>query len=99
MGKVVYVEDEFMVVEDASGHVLINMNGKYENHGHIKKAKTAKMLIRLMKKKRVPNSQYLRGTVLRVSLDDTYKSKVLHKIEKDKNRQYYININKGIKRQ
>ena len=98
MAKVVYTEDEFIVREDDKGFVLINTNGEYKNHGHIKNLKTAKMLIRLMKNKTVPNSDYLRGTVLRVSLDSDYKNKVLHKIEKDRNKQYFININKGIKK-
>lgn len=72
------------------------MNGRYENHGHVKKAKTAKMLIRLMKENKVPNSNYLRETVLRVSLDNKYKTKVKNKMAKDRDKQKYININKGI---
>lgn len=96
MGKVVYVEDEYMVIKDKRGHVLINMNGEYKNHGHLKKAKTAKMVIRLMKRKEVPRSDYLRGTVLRVSLDEKYKAKVRRKIARDENKQHYINVNKGV---
>lgn len=45
----------------------------------------------------VPDSKYLRETVLRISLDDKYKEKVKNKIDKDRNKQQYININKGIK--
>lgn len=98
MANVVYTDGDFVVRECEKGFVLINMNGEYKNHGHIKSLKTAKMLIRLMRNKTVPNSDYLRGTVLRVSLDSDYKNKVLHKIEKDKNKPYFININKGIKK-
>lgn len=98
MGKVVYTKDEYMVIKDKRGHVLINMNGEYKNHGHLKKAKTAKMVIKLMKKRQVPRSDYLRETVLRVSLDEKYKAKVRNKIKRDKNRTYYININKGVVR-
>lgn len=87
-----------MVIKCKRDHVLINMNGRYENHGHVKKAKTAKMLIRLMKENKVPNSNYLRETVLRVSLDNKYKTKVKNKMAKDRDKQKYININKGIVR-
>lgn len=50
-----------------------------------------------MDKKIVPDSSYLRETVLRVSLDNKYKDKVKHKIKKDKDRQVYINVNKGVR--
>lgn len=98
MAKIVYVKDEYVIRETNDGYILINTRGEYENHGHIKKLNTAKSIIWLMKKKTVPRSDYLRGTVLRVSLDRDYKQKVLNKIQKDKEKGFYININKGIKR-
>lgn len=98
MGKAAYIKDEFMVIQCKKDHVLINMNGKYENHGHVKKLKTAKMLIKLMKTNKVPHSAYLRETVLRVSLDESYRNKVLHKIEKDKQNPKFIKVNKGVVR-
>lgn len=96
MGRVVYQEDEYLVVEDKNGHVIINTKGEYRNHGHIKTDNTAKLLIRLMKNKIVPDSNYLRETVLRISLDDDYKNKIRNKIEKDKNKQKYFNPQKGV---
>ena len=81
-----------------SGHVLINSLGKYENHGHIKKLKTCKMLIELMEKEIVPDSDYLRESVLRISLNEKYKEKVRNKIKKDKNKIWYHNPNKGVRR-
>lgn len=85
-----------MVIESKKGHVLINMDGKYENHGHIRKLDTAKMVIKLIKTKKVPDSNYLRQTVLRVSLDEKYKAKVRHKIAKDKDKQPYVKYPKGV---
>jgi hypothetical protein len=48
-----------------------------------------------MREKKVPFSKYLQGSVLRISLDEDYKSKVKRRINKMKNKQKYININKG----
>lgn len=85
----------YKIIQDSRGFVLINTEGEYENHGHLKKKKTCNLLIYLMERKIVPDSKYLRKTVLRVSTDEDYKDKVRRKIEKDQNRRYYINVNKG----
>lgn len=69
----------------------------YEHHGHVKYLNSCKKLLKLMDENIVPDSKYLRETVLRISLDDKYKEKVKNKIDKDRNKQQYININKGIK--
>lgn len=101
MGKLVYTYKEFIVIEDdyrPGWHIIINTLGKYEHHGHVKFLGTCKKFLKLMDKGIVPDSPYLRGTALRVSLNEKYKSKVLHKIEKDKNKPHYINVNKGVKR-
>lgn len=50
----------------------------------------------MMDRQVIPDSSYLRGTVLRISLDDNYKAAVRHKIEKDKQKPKYVNINKGV---
>lgn len=52
----------------------------------------------MMERHIVPDSTYLRGTALRLSLDEKYIDKINIKIEKDKQKQGYININKGIGR-
>lgn len=51
-----------------------------------------------MDKGQVPDSDYLRETVLRISLDTKYRDRVRNKIEKDKNKQLYFNPNKGVRR-
>lgn len=72
------------------------MNGKYEHHGHVKYLGTCKKLIKMMNKKIIPDSNYLRGTVLRISLDKDYKDRIINKIEKDKQKPKFIKINKGL---
>lgn len=101
MGKLVYQFKEYIIIEDdhrRKGHIIINTLGKYENHGHIKHLGTCKKLLNLMDKNIVPDSDYLRGTALRISLDTKYIAKVKNKIEKDSNRQYYFNPNKGLRK-
>ena len=94
----VYQEGQYKVIQDSRGYVLINTEGSYKAHGHIKSLHIAKKVIKMMKKNTVPNSDYLRGTVLRVSTDEAYKDKIRHKISKDKDKLGFININKGLVR-
>lgn len=97
MGRILHRHNEYMVIEeDNKGVVLINTAGVYSNHGHLKSLKAAKMMINLIERRIVPKSDYLKETALRVSLNDKYKTDILNKIEKNKNKQSFININKGI---
>lgn len=101
MGKLVYRHKKYIVIEDdykPGHHIIINTKGKYENHGHVKHLGSCKKLLKLMDKKTVPHSTYLRGTVLRISLDEKYKQTVLHKIEKDSQKPKFIRIQKGLVR-
>ncbi|MDR7856106.1 hypothetical protein [Tissierella sp.] len=100
MGKLVYRFNEYIVIEDdhRKGHIIINTKGKYENHGHVRYLNSCKNLLKLMKRQVVPDSPYLRGTVLRISLDEKYIAKVKNKIDKDKNKQQYFNPQKGVKK-
>lgn len=95
MAKLVYRHNEYIVLEGRRGHTIINTKGNKSNHGHIKYLDTCEMLLKLMDKEIVPDSSYLRQTVLRICRDEKYKQAIRHKIEKDKNRQYYFNPQKG----
>ena len=48
--------------------------------------------------KRVPKSKYLRESARRVTIDKKYIEKIEIKEEKDRNKQHYINVNKGVRR-
>lgn len=101
MGRLVYRHKEYIVIEDdyrTGEHIIINTKGDYENHGHVKYLNTCKRLIHWIGKDIVPNSSYLRESALRLSLDKKYKAKIRHKIEKDKQKPKYVNINKGVRR-
>lgn len=97
MARAVYTTDEYTVVKSKRGHVIVNTKGTFDkNHAHINRLSTCKMVIGLIKKNIVPDSSYLRETVKRLSLDSKYIDKINSKIEKDKNRQYYLNPSKGV---
>ena len=98
MGKVVYTKNEFMVIANRRGHVIINMDGKYHNHGHIRKLSTCKMLIGLIDKKIIPDSNYLRETCLRICLDKKYIKEIENKIDKEKQKPKLIKVNRGVRR-
>ena len=82
----------FKVINCGNYFTIANLKGTYDNHCHVEREKTAKMLVKLMKKKRVPKSDYLRESAKRCTLDLKYIEKINIKIAKDKDRQKYRNI-------
>lgn len=98
MGKLLHQHNNFIIIEEDCGRgvVLINTAGKYENHGHLKTYKTAVMMINFIERRIVPKNDYLRCTALRVATDENYKENIRQKIAKDKNKQSFFNVNKGI---
>ena len=96
MDKVVFCNDDYKIIHNNRNYVLINLKGLWKNHGHFKKDSTCYMLIRFMRNGTVPKSKYLQDAVLRISTDEKYKELVLLKQAKNKDRQFYRNINKGI---
>ena len=77
--------------------MVINTKGSYEHHTHLKNYHTCELLIKLVCKKVVPNTPYMRSSAKRISRDKKYIQKIDNKIRKDSNKTKYININKGIR--
>ncbi len=94
--KVIDHIGHYKILKAQSGYVVTNIKASYKHHGHFKKLKTCYIIIKLIQRGQVPRSDYLRGSALRISIDDNYLEKIRHKIEKDKKRIRYININKGV---
>ena len=90
--------NHFKIIDCGDNFVVANIKGEYENHTHLKKENTANLLIRLVCKKVVPNSPYMRESAKRISRDKRYIQNIEVKIEKDKNKQKFTRINKGIPR-
>lgn len=99
MGKIVYHKGNYIITEEHSkrGYIVINTEGTYLSHAHIKKLSTCKMLISLIEKEVVPDSAFLRVSALRLSTSEKYTEKIYRKIEKQKDKQQYFNVNKGPK--
>ncbi len=91
MGRVIDRVGDYKIIRNNSGYVVSNANGEYKNHGHFKRLKTCYTIFRIMEKKQVPRSKYLKGSVLRISTDERYKENVKRKLKKDKEKQVYIN--------
>ena len=83
---------KYKIIQCKDYVTIANINGEYKNHCHVNRMKTAKMLVKLMRKRRVPKSNYLRESVKRVTLDKRYIEKIDIKIAKDRNKQYYYNV-------
>ena len=98
MGRVIYFDGNYRIVERRYDYVLANTKGKYENHGHFAKEKDCHKMIGIINKKQVPYGSYMREAALRISTDEKYKADILHKIEKDKNKPKLIRINKGLRK-
>lgn len=90
------MKDRLRAIKCHDNYVVVNDNGERSNHGHFNSVGAAHKLIKLIEKRIVPASEYLRESVLRITVDRKYKQKVADKIRKDSNKQQYYNINKGV---
>ena len=95
MCRVIDQVGDYKILKASRSYIVKNVKGEYSNHGHFTQLKTCYLIIKLIRKRQVPRSKYLRGAALRISTDKDYVNKVKRKIEKDRNKQKYININKG----
>ena len=98
MSKVIGEIGEFTILEGEDDYIVKNNKGKYENHGHFKKVDTCYTLIRLMRKKAIPRSEYLLEAARRITTDAKYKQTLELKQLKNKQRQRYFNPSKGVRK-
>lgn len=95
MCRVIDQVGDYKILKASRSYIVKNVKGGYNNHGHFKKLDICYLIIKLLQKRQVPRSKYLRGAALRISTDKDYVNKAKRKIKKDRNKQKYININKG----
>ena len=98
MSRVVGVINEYKILQNERDYIVVNTNGKYENHGHFKKLSTCYVIIRLMKRKTIPNKPFMLEAARRITIDEKYKEVLTNKQKKNKQRQYYFNPNKGVRK-
>ena len=63
------IPDKLEILHCGNYFTVVNKNGKYKNHAHVKKEDTAYLLAKLIKRKTVPNSNYLRQSAKRITID------------------------------
>lgn len=96
MHRIVYTKGNYIVKKIRKGYYVYNKNRTHQDqHTHIYTLGTSKKLIQLTQlihKKKVPKSDYLKQSVLRICKDKKLCRDVRHKIAKDKDKDYYINV-------
>ena len=104
MKILIYRKNEFEVYITNSSIVIVNTKGKYENHAHLTKVvdsagkvklTTTKALINIVIKKKVPKSNYLVTSAIRLTTDDEYRANLIKVLDKRKRKKY---VNKGVRR-
>ena len=106
MKILVYKKQSYEVYITNSSLVVINMSGEYENHAHLTKTvdskgkiklSTAKTLIDIVIKKKIPRSNYLVTSAMRLTTDEEYKNNLMKVLDRRKGKKY-INSSKGVRR-
>jgi hypothetical protein len=98
MSRVIRVINEYKILQKERDYIVVNTNGKYENHGHFKNLSACYTIIKLMQKKTIPKSDYLLEAARRITTDSAYREALTIKQKKNKQRQRYFNSNKGVRR-
>lgn len=85
MKKIVYKRGKFIVYDLGDELLVVNTSGAYRNHAHLTKEYVnkgslrlgvAKTLIDLVIKQKVPRSDYLKVSALRLTTSKTYRAKL-----------------------
>jgi len=98
MSRVVGVINEYKILQKERDYIVVNTNGKYENHGHFKKLSTCYVIIRLLQRKTIPNKPFMIEAAKRITTDSVYREALTIKQKKNKQRQYYFNSNRGVRK-
>ena len=89
MSKVIYRYEQFVIKETEDGLVVVNNNGEYEHHSHVKHFEAGKAICKLAAKRKLPHSKdtFFINALIRVSKNKNYireLKKRLEEIEKEK---------------
>ena len=84
MCRVVGVINEYKILQNKRDYIVVNTNGKYENHGHFKKLSTCYVIIRLLQRKTIPNKPFMIEAAKRITTDSTYREALTIKQKKNK---------------
>ena len=92
--------EHFHIKDNGSYCTIVNVKANdFKNyHTHINRRGTCEMLVRLVCSRRVPDSPYLRESAKRISRNKKYIREIEIKESKDRNKIYYHNPQKGVRR-
>lgn len=106
MRILVYRKYEFEIYNTEGSLVVVNTKGSYENHAHLTrhtdskgkiKLDTAKTLISIMLRRKIPKSSYLITSAIRLTVDQEYRYALETALARRKSKKY-VNVNKGVRK-
>jgi hypothetical protein len=76
---------KFSIIKKHGSYIVRRTDGEYNQHAHINKYSTCKLLIKLIHTNKLPTSEYLQGSCRRLLTDEEYARL------KSKKKQKYVN--------
>lgn len=88
MSKIIYRYEQFVIKDTEDGLVVVNNNGEYEHHSHVKRFEVGRAICKLAAKHKLPYSRdvFFITALIRVSKNKKYireLEKLLKEIEKE----------------
>ena len=89
MSKVIYRYEQFVIKDTEDGLVVVNNNGNYEHHSHVKHFEAGRAICKLAAKRKLPRSRdtFFINALIRVSKNKKYIRELealLKEIEEEK---------------
>lgn len=102
-GQIVYKKNEFIIFSVSNEFIVYNTKKEWKDgHTHLKNFKSSKNAIFFVIYNKIPrdHSFYYLTSLMRISNNEEYINKIdsLLQVKKNKDKNYYFNSNKGIKR-
>jgi len=74
MSKVIYRYEQFVIKNTEDGLVVVNNNGNYEHHSHVKHFEAGRAICKLAAKRKLPRSRdtFFINALIRVSKNKKY---------------------------
>lgn len=88
MSKIIYRYEQFVIKDTETGLVVVNNNGDYKHHSHVKHFEAGRAICKLAAKRKLPYSKdtYFINALIRVSKNKKYireLKQILEEIEKE----------------
>ena len=89
MSKIIYRYEQFVIKDTEDGLVVVNNNGDYKHHSHVKNFESGRVICKLAAKRKLPRSRdtFFINALIRVSKNKKYireLEQILREIEEEK---------------